>query len=141
MSNIYNSFGFLSWKLAEKLEEHFERAINEKFEMKSREVGVMIVVRDQALSQIQIAQILKLDKNTIRFLIDELEEKKYVYRVKNEKNRRENLICLTEEGKIVADEAIKTLSISENEVLNVLTGEEKTQLKQILSKFANSFDM
>lgn len=139
MSAIKNSFGFLSWKLSEKLEEHFESAINEKFEMKSREVGVMIVVREQALSQIQIAQILKLDKNTIRFLIDELEQKKYVYRVKNENNRRENLICLTEQGKIVADEAINILSISENEVLNVLTSEEKQQLKHILKKFFESF--
>lgn len=135
MTNITDSFGFLSWKLAEKLEEHFERAIGEKFEMKSREVGLMIVVRDQALSQIQIGQMLKLDKNTVRFLIDELEKKQYVYRMKNENNRRENIICLTEQGKLVADEAIKTMSISENEVLNVLTKEEKSKLNQILKKF------
>lgn len=135
MSNIINSFGFLSWKLAEDLEEHLERAINEKFQMKSREVGLMIVVKEQALSQIQIGQILKLDKNTIRFLIDDLEKKNYVYRDKNQNNRRENLICLTEQGKIVADEVIKTLSSSENEVLKVLSIEEKKQLKHILEKF------
>ncbi|MFJ6210668.1 MarR family winged helix-turn-helix transcriptional regulator [Lysinibacillus sp. NPDC092081] len=134
MTNIMNSFGFLSFKLGEALEENLEKYINEKFQMKSREVGIMIAVKEKKLSQIQIGQILKLDKNSVRFFIDGLEERNYVYREKNPENRRENLICLTEQGKSVAEELLKTLSISENEVLNVLSLEEKEQLKSILTK-------
>lgn len=129
-----NSFGFLSFKLAEALEENLEQYISEKFQMKSREVGIMMAVKDQKLSQIQIGQILKLDKNSVRFFIDGLEERKYVYREKNQGNRRENLICLTEQGKNLAGELMKTLAISENEVLNVLSLEEKEQLKSIMKK-------
>jgi DNA-binding MarR family transcriptional regulator len=116
MTNIMNSFGFLSFKLAEALEENLEKYINEKFQMKSREVGIMMAVKEKKLSQIQIGQILKLDKNSVRFFIDGLEERKYVYRVKNQENRRENLICLTEQGENLAEELLKTLSISEKEV-------------------------
>lgn len=134
MTNIMNSFGFLSFKLAEALEENLEKYINEKFQMKSREVGIMIAVKEKKLSQIQIGQILKLDKNSVRFFIDSLEERNYVYREKNPENRRENLICLTEQGTNLAGELWKTLSISENEVLNVLSLEEKEQLKSILTK-------
>jgi len=134
MINIMNSFGFLSFKLAEALEENLEQYISEKFQMKSREVGIMMAVKDQKLSQIQIGQILKLDKNSVRFFIDGLEERKYVYREKNPENRRENLICLTEQGENLAEELMKTLAISENEVLNVLSLEEKEQLKSILKK-------
>jgi len=129
-----NSFGFLSFKLAEALEENLEQYISEKFQMKSREVGIMMAVKDQKLSQIQIGQILKLDKNSVRFFIDGLEERKYVYREKNSENRRENLICLTEQGKNMAGELMKTLAISENEVLNILSLEEKEQLKSIMKK-------
>lgn len=75
-----------------------------------------------------------MDKNSVRFFIDSLEERNYVYREKNPENRRENLICLTEQGKDMAGELWKTLSISENEVLNVLSLEEKEQLKSILTK-------
>ncbi|GAB0167392.1 MarR family transcriptional regulator [Lysinibacillus sp. CTST325] len=134
MANIMNSFGFLSFKLAEDLEGNLEKYISEKFQMKSREVGIMIAVKEKKLSQIQIGQILKLDKNSVRFFIDGLEERKYVYREKNPENRRENLICLTEQGENLAEELLKTLSISENEVLNVLSLEEKEQLKSILTK-------
>lgn len=134
MTNIMNSFGFLSFKLAEALEENLEKYISERFQMKSREVGIMISVKEQKLSQIQIGQILKLDKNSVRFFIDDLEERKYVYREKNPENRRENLICLTEQGKNLAEELLKTLAISENEVLNVLSLEEKEQLKSIMKK-------
>ncbi|MEB2298334.1 hypothetical protein LAV72_01665 [Lysinibacillus xylanilyticus] len=134
MTNIMNSFGFLSFKLAEALEENLEQYISEKFQMKSREVGIMMAVKDQKLSQIQIGQILKLDKNSVRFFIDGLEERKYVYREKNQENRRENLICLTEQGENLAEELMKTLAISENEVLNVLSFEEKELLKSILKK-------
>ena len=134
MTNIMNSFGFLSFKLAEALEENLEQYISEKFQMKSREVGIMMAVKDQKLSQIQIGQILKLDKNSVRFFIDGLEERKYVYREKNSENRRENLICLTEQGKNLAGELMKTLVISENEVLNILSLEEKEQLKSIMKK-------
>ncbi|MGE8033690.1 hypothetical protein B1B04_02035 [Lysinibacillus sp. KCTC 33748] len=134
MTNIMNSFGFLSFKLAEALEENLEQYISEKFHMKSREVGIMMAVKDQKLSQIQIGQILKLDKNSVRFFIDGLEERKYVYREKNPENRRENLICLTEQGENLAEKLMKTLTISENEVLNVLSWEEKEQLKNIMKK-------
>ena len=134
MTNIMNSFGFLSFKLAEALEENLEKYISEKFQMKSREVGIMIAVKEKKLSQIQIGQILKLDKNSVRFFIDGLEKRKYVYREKNPNNRRENLICLTEQGENLAEELLKTLSISENEVLNVLSLEEKELLKSILKK-------
>ncbi|KOS62468.1 hypothetical protein [Lysinibacillus sp. FJAT-14222] len=75
-----------------------------------------------------------MDKNSVRFFIDGLEERNYVYREKNQENRRENLICLTEQGESMAEELWKTLSISENDVLNVLTLEEKEQLKGILTK-------
>ncbi|TQR29463.1 MarR family transcriptional regulator [Lysinibacillus sphaericus] len=134
MTNIMNSFGFLSFKLGEALEENLEKYISEKYQMKSREVGIMIAVKEKKLSQIQIGQILKLDKNSVRFFIDGLEERNYVYREKNPENRRENLICLTEQGGNLAEELLKTLSISENEVLNVLSLEEKELLKSILKK-------
>ncbi|MGE7997074.1 MarR family winged helix-turn-helix transcriptional regulator [Lysinibacillus sp. NPDC093190] len=134
MTNIMNSFGFLSFKLGEALEGNLEKYISEKYQMKSREVGIMIAVKEKKLSQIQIGQILKLDKNSVRFFIDGLEERNYVYREKNPENRRENLICLTEQGRNLAEELSKTLSISENEVLNVLSLEEKELLKSILKK-------
>ncbi|MGE7672312.1 MarR family winged helix-turn-helix transcriptional regulator [Lysinibacillus sp. NPDC094403] len=134
MTNIMNSFGFLSFKLAEALEENLEKYISEKFQMKSREVGIMMAVKEKKLSQIQIGQILKLDKNSVRFFIDGLEERKYVYREKNPENRRENLICLTEQGENLAEELMKALAISENEVLNVLSLEEKELLKSVLTK-------
>jgi len=134
MTNIMNSFGFLSFKLAEALEENLETYISEKYQLKSREVGIMILVKEKKLSQIQIGQILKIDKNSVRFFIDDLEERKYVYREKNQENRRENLICLTEQGENVAEELLKILSISENDVLDVLLLEEQEQLKHILKK-------
>ncbi|MFE3575952.1 MarR family winged helix-turn-helix transcriptional regulator [Lysinibacillus sp. NPDC059133] len=134
MTTIMNSFGFLSFKLAEALEENLEQYISEKFQMKSREVGIMMAVKDKKLSQIQIGQMLKLDKNSVRFFIDDLERRDYVYREKNQENRRENLIGLTEQGGNLAEQLMKTLAISENEVLNVLSLEEKEQLKSILTK-------
>ena len=81
------------------------------------------------MSQLEIADQMQKDKNSITKLVDAIERKGYVERHQNPSDRRSNTIVLTELGNSLKDDA-KTKGIS---ILNnMLDGIQESELHSFL---------
>lgn len=60
---------------------------------------LMVLSNNEGINQDEIAAYVHIDKGTVARALKKLEDKNYIYREIDEKNRRRYLIYLTEEGK------------------------------------------
>lgn len=67
-----------------------------------RQCEVLFIAMHSQLPQTKLSKIIRVDKNIVVSMIDNLEEKGMVKRVKNPKNHKENLICLTPNSQKIA---------------------------------------
>ena len=133
------SIFFLCQKLVLIAKAHFKQLITEKFGLsEGREIGILFIAMDAQLSQTEIANIMEIDKNTTRFLIDDLESKGLLERRKHPTNRKENLIIITEKGKEQAKKIFSATLQHERNLLNTLDDEEFATLHKLLAKFYHS---
>ncbi len=87
----------------------------------------------------KLGQELFVTPPNITGIIDRLEEKQFVIRLENSKDRRKTEIKLTEKGKKVYQKALDSYRESFQDALNVLTPEEQETLSSLLRKLAKEF--
>lgn len=105
-----------------------------------REVGILFIAGKHKVSQIEIAHLLEVDKNTVRGFIDNLEKLCLVVRQKNPNNRKENLILLTDKGKDIVLEMFDVIVKYERVFLSMFSDEELETLGALLRKFFYSLE-
>ncbi|RSI03875.1 transcriptional regulator SlyA [Streptococcus sanguinis] len=82
----------------------------------------MAISNKEDLTQINVGDLLKIDRTTIGQLIDCLEMKELIFRKRNPQDRRQNIVLLTDSGReLVETMWLKMLEV-EKEVLNDLSG-------------------
>ncbi|RSI10630.1 transcriptional regulator SlyA [Streptococcus sanguinis] len=82
----------------------------------------MAISNKEDLTQINVGDLLKIDRTTIGQLIDCLEMKGLIFRKRNPLDRRQNIVLLTDSGReLVETMWLKMLEV-EKEVLNDLSG-------------------
>ena len=87
-----------------------------------------------SMSQQQLADLMKKDKNSVTQLVDAIERKGFVVRQQNAQDRRSNTIVLTEKAMGLRDEAKqKGISILD-EMLNGISEEELHSFLATLQK-------
>lgn len=87
-----------------------------------------------AMSQQQLADLMKKDKNSVTQLVDAIERKGFVVRQQNAQDRRSNTIVLTEKAMELRDEAKqKGISILD-EMLDGISEEELHSFLSTLQK-------
>ena len=73
-----------------------------QFNLSVREIWILLAARcEEPVTQKQIARHLALNENVLVLLLDRLENKGLVRRVRNPANRREQFVRLTAKGKAV----------------------------------------
>lgn len=73
-------------------------------------ISVLIIIQEQKICcQQYISNVLNIDKTTMVKIIDELLKKKYIRKIQNPKDRRENLVTLTDKGKSIVSKAKKDI--------------------------------
>ncbi len=133
------SIFFLCQKFVFIAKNHFKQMVSTQFGFSDgREIGILFIAMNTQLSQTEIANIMEIDKNTTRFLIDSLESRGSLERRKNPTNRKENLIIITEEGKKQAKKIFSATLQHERNLLNALSDEEFATLHRLLAKFYQS---
>ena len=80
-----------------------------------------------------IATLLRCDRSAVTWVTDRLEERGYVERRSDERDRRVKLLTLTDEGRRVRDELRARLA-TPPEALTRLTAEEQRTLRDLLRK-------
>ena len=107
--DVNKSLGFQLSKIAQEMDWRFSELLKE-YQINSRDYGILLAISNKEdLTQINVGDLLKIDRTTIGQLIDCLEMKELIFRKRNPQDRRQNIMWL------------KMLEV-EKEVLNDLSG-------------------
>ena len=97
--------------------------------------AALSVVREfPEIDQTSIAQHIACDRATTGGVIDRLEKKGYVRRVDQKKDRRRNLIVITEDGRKVFEGAVPVVWLVQEDIMRGLNGVEQEELLRLLIK-------
>lgn len=131
MFDVNQSWGFLLSKIAQEMSASIGRELT-NYEITSRDFGILSTVYNESLvTQKDISDLLKIDRTTVFQLIDILENKQLLKRVRHPKDRRSNIIQLTEQGESLLKEKSDQLEICEKNVVSHLSDEEKQAIYDI----------
>ena len=86
---------------------------------------------DEPLPMSSIADLLRCDRSAVTWITDRLEERGYVERRSDERDRRVKLLALTDEGRRVREELRARLA-TPPDALNRLTRAEQRELRDLL---------
>ena len=111
---LRSSFGFMLAKAAQRLAGICETELA-SLALTTRQVGLLMAIRENGpASQKNIGKILRTDRTTMVALVDHLEAKGYLQRVKNPNDRRAYNLILSEKGSDVLDHAWQIIQSAEN---------------------------
>jgi DNA-binding MarR family transcriptional regulator len=92
------------------------------------------------LTQQQIADYMLKDKNSVVKLVDGLEERNLVRRTSNPKDRRQNLIEVTEYAMSIKDKVTKVAMEAVDKIINGIAKEDLQIFIKVLSKMAENMN-
>ncbi len=92
------------------------------------------------LTQQQIADYMLKDKNSVVKLVDGLEERNLVRRTSNPKDRRQNLIEVTEYAMMIKDKVTKVAMEAVDKIINGIAKEDLQKFIKVLSKMAENMN-
>ena len=95
------------------------------------------LVESGPLTQIDLATALSIDRTAMVYLLDELEDRGLVERVRNPNDRRSFLIHLTPEGRKIQRKAAGELAGQTKMLLKPLDAAEQQQLVELLGRIAD----
>jgi DNA-binding MarR family transcriptional regulator len=102
--------------------------------LSARGWGVLSTLAESGpLTQIELATALAIDRTAMVYLLDELEQRGLVERVRNQDDRRSFLIHLTGEGQQTQRKAATALAGAADTLLRPLDPEERGLLRTLLT--------
>lgn len=107
------------------------------FDVNARELGLLLFLDGhEPTSQQDAASRLGVDRTTMVELLDVLETKGLVTRGPDPKDRRRNVIDLTDAGRATLRNATRASDEAERALLSALDDEEAAQLRSLLQRVA-----
>jgi DNA-binding MarR family transcriptional regulator len=100
--------------------------------VESREYVALIYLNEESLSQIELAQLIGVDRTTMVAIVDQLEAKGLVKRHPHPADRRKNLLELTVKGRDIRRRGARRNDEVERQYLSVLSKADARQLKEAL---------
>lgn len=91
-------------------------------------------------NQSDLADFLRIDRNTMVSLLNELEAKGLIERRRIPHDRRRHTVSLTSAGELCLSDLQKTLIEAERRMLHPLNGEEQTALYILLERICAAVD-
>lgn len=123
---------FITNRAAKKMADEFNNRLMEQGITRVQWIALYYLGKYDKISQKELGELMDIKESTVARLIDRMEKEDYVYRTKDEEDRRVTLILLTEkgqkyrekllpEGQKMADVFTKGISEGElNTFMNVL---------------------
>ena len=131
---IEESLGFKLAKASQRMFELFQDHLIQA-DITSKQIGAMLIIQEHPeLTQKEIAIIQRIDQTTIGHIIDQLEGKQLVMRVKHPTDRRAYFLVLTDAGEKLVSSLWKDMKQCEDVFLQKLDRYEIVQLFKLLDK-------
>jgi len=99
---------------------------------------MMLLWEKDGRTQNEISEILLKDKTNIARMVGNLENKGFIKRISNEKDRRSLQLFLTQQGKELGSSVIPITEEFNKLVCNGITEEELSEVRRILSKICQN---
>lgn len=117
-----------------------ERQLGKTGVYRSQHQILMFVADSPNVSQKEIAAKYGVSTATIAVSLKKLEKGGYIRRIVDEKDNRFNQICITEKGRKVVDDSVKTFTRIENRMFEGFSEEEFKSLEQFLDKVFHNLE-
>ncbi len=115
----------------------FTRHIGEPYKLSPVEFTIlMLVAHNRDATQKQLSQALAVSAPNVTALIDRMNERDLLKRVRNETDRRSQHVRLTRKGAALAREAREVSLTMERDLLRHLSEAERAMLTELLQKVA-----
>jgi DNA-binding MarR family transcriptional regulator len=113
----------------------YRRSTAELLGMTIRELGALAYLRDHHLAtQHALSKALSIDANNCVLLLNDLEARQYVERRRDPMDRRRHLVELTAKGRTALERAELAQGSVEDQVLGMLSTEERLVLQRLLTR-------
>jgi DNA-binding MarR family transcriptional regulator len=113
----------------------YRRTSEELLGMGIKEFATLATLRDHSpMPQQELSEMLCIDANNLVLLLNDLESKEFAFRRRDPADRRRHLVEITEEGLRAFDNAEKGIESVEDDVLALLTRDERVELQELLAK-------
>jgi DNA-binding MarR family transcriptional regulator len=110
--------------------ELYTKELNKNYSVTAAQLNCVLALHEEGpLSASQIAKIIMVKSSTVTGIIDRLEQKGLVQRLRNSPDRRVVTIQLTAAGKTLADNAPPAI---QQKILDGLTSLRETEIKRIV---------
>lgn len=136
-SALHHVLGYQLAQANVPIRKVFLKHIGEPLQLSTVEFTVLSLVASNVdVTQKQLSQTLAVSAPNITTLLDRLEQRQLLVRVRSETDRRSQLIRLTRKGSALARRALDVSTTMEQDVLRHLTGAERAILTELLQKVA-----
>jgi DNA-binding MarR family transcriptional regulator len=125
--------GALLNRAAQRVQERFESGL-EPLGIRPKHYGVLALLENGPLTQIEIGRGLWVDRTTMVALIDDLERLGLVERERHPEDRRAYAITLTDRGREMLSQATGVVAATQEECFAALSRTEQEQLRALLAK-------
>ena len=113
----------------------YRRTSEELLGMRVKEFTTLAMLRDHSpIPQQELGELLCVDANNLVLLLNDLESREFALRRRDPSDRRRHLVEITDEGLRAFDTAEKGIESVEDDVLALLSDEERGQLRELLAK-------
>jgi DNA-binding MarR family transcriptional regulator len=139
--NLKESLGHLFHIIYLKMRKKLDKKIKEFGLTSSHQFGVLLLLlKAGSLTQKQISDATLGDEPNTTRMISTLIKNDFVKKQQNQKDKREQLVSLTENGKILLAKLIPLAMEDNKAVENLITEEEYKTLLFILNKLNDGMD-
>ena len=123
-------------------EEHYTKELNKKFQVSTSQLVCLFALYEYGpMPPSQIAKHIMVNSSTVTGIIDRLEKKDLVKRVRSSLDRRVITINLTEAGKTLAEHAPPPIQLELVEGLKRFSEDELRQIVTALNRLAGLLDI
>ena len=122
--------------------ELYSKELNKIYNISSAQLNCLIALHENGpLSPSQISRLIMVNSSTVTGIIDRLEHKELVKRLRISADRRIITIELTKNGKLLAENAPPPIQTKIIDGLNKLSEEEIKRISDTLAQLTNMLDV
>ncbi|MBF8192951.1 MarR family transcriptional regulator [Nonomuraea sp. K274] len=138
-ARISSATGYLLMRLGDVARLRTEEELA-RWDITGKELRVLAYAHGAAMSQRDLTTLARMDRTTMTAVINRLEERGRVQRVRNPADRRKYLITITEEGTRLVEEALAHMAEVEAGLLGPLTPIERSLLNNMVTRLFAAHD-
>jgi DNA-binding MarR family transcriptional regulator len=103
--------------------------------MTLKQLAILVSLRDRGeVPQQMLCDVLRTTQNTVVAWLNELEDARFVLRIRDPEDRRKHNVAITATGSTALERAEAELRRLEDDALAGLTADEHAQLRKLLAK-------